>query len=423
MAEYLGELVARYGEVLVAVLLFIEGIGIPIPGESALMTAAALAGRGAMSIFGVAIAAAFGSFAGTAAGYWIGRRGGPAIVARYGALLRLDQGRLERAQAFFAKNGGKTLVLGRFVAFVRSFIGIFAGISGMPLRQFLVYNVAGGVVWAGTFSVLGYAFGRNLPRLIKYIGRVSLLVAILIALVAGLVFVWRWFNANRTAIVAAMSRPRYLVAHLAVGFLVGLGTIAVFGSITEDIVEGSPLTRFDVVVATRLHESAGAGVLALQRVISGFGSHGAMTLLLIGGAAYLVVRRRGAELAIWCAAFIGGSLLDAALSFVVRRSQLPFADVETANWTSGLASGHVLGVVVGYGMVAHLLIPQLRSRTARVAVVVAAIALPAAIAVSRLYLGLHYVSDESAGIAAGLLWATACISASEIARQLHKPAG
>ena len=77
-----------------------------------------------------------------------------------------------------------------------------------------------------------------------------------------------------------------------------------------------------------------------------------MTLFLIGGGLYYAVKRKGLELSGWCAAFIGGSMLDASLRFVVRRSELPFADVVLIDWGTGLVSRKALGVLVGYGMVA-----------------------------------------------------------------------
>ena len=144
-----------------------------------------------------------------------------------------------------------------------------------------------------------------------------------------------------------------------------------------------------------------------------------MTLLLFGGGFAYAVRRRGLEAIGWCAAFIGGSLLDAALRFAVRRSELPFADVVLLDWGTGLASGHALGVVVGYGMLAYFIDGFLKRATARTFVGACAVAMVAAITISRLYLGQHYVSDATAGLAAGLLWLASCISGIEIARQRH----
>ena len=144
-----------------------------------------------------------------------------------------------------------------------------------------------------------------------------------------------------------------------------------------------------------------------------------MTLLLFGGGFVCAIRRRGLDLLGWCAAFIGGSALDAALRFVVRRSELPFADILLIDWGTGLASAHQLGVMVGYGMLAYLICTLIKNAAARTLVIVVAVGMVSAIAISRLYLGQHYISDASAGAAAGLLWVTTCISGIEVARQRH----
>jgi membrane protein DedA with SNARE-associated domain/membrane-associated phospholipid phosphatase len=450
MLDVVSQWVAHYGYIMVALFLLIEGAGVPVPGETALVTAAALAGRGTLSLTGVLIAGCIGTIAGGHAGYWLGARGGTPFLAKYGRWVRLTPARLEKTHRFFEQHGAKTVMLGRFVAFVRSFVGIFAGISGMPMGTFASFNALGGSVWVVTFSILGYVFGRNLPRLVHYIGRVSLLLAILIALVAGVVFLWRWFGKNRVTVVASLdqqwarattsgrmdkmraryprawkivtgqfAREEYLVVHLLIGFAVSLAIIGIFASITESIVDTSPLTRFDVVVAARLRASVAPSALRLFAFLSSLGGRGTMTVLLFGGAIIYAVRRRGLELTGWCAAFIGGALLDATLRFVVRRSELPFADVVLIDWGTGLASGHALGVLVGYGMLAYLISSRLRSAATRTVIAVIATALVIAITISRLYLGQHYVSDASAGLAAGLIWLTTCVSGIEVAKQRH----
>src|SRR5436305_8628078 len=106
------------------------------------------------------------------------------------------------------------------------------------------------------------------------------------------------------------AQGEYLALHLAVGFLVSLAVIGVFASITEGLVDSSPLTRFDVAVAARLRETAAPFALRTFEFLSRLGGRGAMTLFLFGGGFVYAIRRRGLELAGWCAAFIGGSLLD-----------------------------------------------------------------------------------------------------------------
>jgi undecaprenyl-diphosphatase len=222
--------------------------------------------------------------------------------------------------------------------------------------------------------------------------------------------VWRYTSGN-------FARGEYLAIHLLVGFIVSLTVIGVFATITEGLVDTSPLTRFDVTVAGRLEQSAAAALLKLFRVLSSLGGRGAMTLFLIAGGLYYAIKRKGLELAGWCAAFIGGSILDASLRFVVRRSELPFADVVLIDWGTGLVSRKALGVLVGYGMVGYLLASHARGALLRTAISVLAVAMIVAITVSRLFLGQQYISDTSAGLAAGLVWLVTCITGVEIARQ------
>ena len=132
MLDVVTQWVAQYGFAIVAALLFFESAGLPVPGETALITAAALAGRGNLSIIGVVIAGCVGTLAGGHAGYWMGAREGRSLIARHGRIILLTPERMERTEAFFARHGPKTVFLGRFVAFMRSFAGIFSGIVGMP---------------------------------------------------------------------------------------------------------------------------------------------------------------------------------------------------------------------------------------------------------------------------------------------------
>jgi undecaprenyl-diphosphatase len=158
------------------------------------------------------------------------------------------------------------------------------------------------------------------------------------------------------------------------------------------------------------------------RFISGFGSRTVMTLLLLSGGVLFAAARRPLDLIAWCAAFVGGSFLDAGLRFVVHRSALPFADVVVADWGTGLTSAHVLGAVVGFGMLAHFFFARASRVVTRALIVAATVAIVVGIAASRLYLGIHYVSDEMAGLAAGVLWLATCLSGLEIAQQRSRKA-
>lgn len=182
-------LVGRYGYLVVFGVVGLESLGIPLPGETALVTAAAFAARGHLGITGVVLAAIAGAFLGDNAGYWIGRTGGIALVRRHGRFFHLDKRKLDRVRRFFARHGPKAVFIGRFVALLRTWAAFFAGTGRMAYGQFVLYNALGGIAWATIFGTLGYLFGRNLPTLERYIGRVSLAL-VLVAAVAGVVL-WR----------------------------------------------------------------------------------------------------------------------------------------------------------------------------------------------------------------------------------------
>src|SRR4030081_2192380 len=177
----------------------------PLPGETVLVTAGALAALGHLSIWWVIAIAAAGGIMGDAAGYWIGRLGGGGLVKRYGRLIHFDEQKLEKVRSFFDRHGSKAVFFGRFIALLRTWAALLAGTAQMPCGVFTFYNVLGGITWATLFGTLGYVFGRSLPLLERYIGQASLAVVLLVALVVVLWLGWRWFNANRELLAERVS--------------------------------------------------------------------------------------------------------------------------------------------------------------------------------------------------------------------------
>jgi membrane-associated protein len=151
---------ANLGYMALAALVAGESAGLPIPGETALVSAALLAGSGQLSLPLVIGVAAVAAVVGDNVGYWFGRRAGRrALQARRGPLRRHRQHLLDRGEAFFARHGGKAVVLGRFVAGVRVVTAVVAGASGMPARRFFIANAAGAIGWASLTALLVWWLG------------------------------------------------------------------------------------------------------------------------------------------------------------------------------------------------------------------------------------------------------------------------
>ena len=166
-------------------LVLLESLGIPLPGEIALVTAAAYAAVAHnVSVSGVILMAALGATVGGVLGYWIGIKGGLPLLVRYGRYVGVRRSHIDKAHSFFEKNGAKTILFGRFVAVLRTWAAVIAGAACMSFKQFVAYNTVGSIVWSIVFGWLGYYFGRDLPLLERYISRASL--GILLALLVGI---------------------------------------------------------------------------------------------------------------------------------------------------------------------------------------------------------------------------------------------
>ena len=445
-------LLETYGYLAVLLLVGLESLGIPLPGETALLTAAAYAAAGHLSIVGVIGAAAIGAVLGDAGAYWIGRSGGLALVRRYGRVFRVDEAKLERAQLFFRRHGGKTVFFGRFVSLLRMLAALLAGVTRMPYGRFSLYNVTGGICWALLFGSLGYAFGRHLPQLEHAIGQAGALVVLLAALLVALILAGRWVVNHAADIRAWIARSierigaspfvrrlrerhpkawsfvarrfavtEYLGLHLTVGLGLSLGALWLFGGIAEDIIHHDPLTQFDLTIAEAFHRHASPTGVAIAKGVSLLGSPGFIAVWGLAVVGLLLVRHQYLLLGGWLAALAGGGLLDVALKRVFHRTR-PAWDVPllTARGWS-FPSGHAMGSLVAYGMLAYLLVREVHGRRLRLAVIASATVLVLLIGLSRMYLGVHYFSDVIGGYAAGVVWLAAGISGLEVARR--KPRG
>jgi len=183
-------LITDYGYGILFVLVAVESLGIPLPGETALVTAAAFAAVGELNVCWVVAVGISAAIIGDNTGYWLGRKGGLALVERYGHRVGLSEAKLDRARGFYENHGSKTVLIGRFIAILRSWAAVLAGVMHMPYSRFIAFNAAGCVAWASVYTTVGYLFGRNLPVLEHY-SREAGIAALLLALVVAFILVRR----------------------------------------------------------------------------------------------------------------------------------------------------------------------------------------------------------------------------------------
>ncbi|TWD79837.1 membrane protein DedA with SNARE-associated domain [Kribbella amoyensis] len=199
--------IAALAYLVVGLVIGVESMGIPLPGETTLIAAALLASQGDLNLWYVIGAAAVGAIVGDSIGYMIGRRAGRGLFQRLGRRSRhFSAERIERAERYFHKYGVWTVFFGRFVALLRIFAGPMAGTLRMPYPQFLAANAAGGIAWSTTIGLVAYKVGDNADRIF---GELSIwaLVAIAVVAVGAYVFFKLRHRRTRTEIVAPVAAP------------------------------------------------------------------------------------------------------------------------------------------------------------------------------------------------------------------------
>ena len=442
--DHILSLIGHYGYLVVLFGVMLESMGVPLPGETILIAAGVMVQRGHLDLGDAIVFGILGAVIGDQIGYWVGREGGRPFVLRWGRYARITPERLARAEAFFARHGGKAVFVARFFAGLRVFGALVAGISRMRWRTFIFYNASGGAVWATAAVLVGYFLGTSLGLVERWLSRATLLLAFLLVVAVGFYLAYRWVAAHRALLVgykeAAASYPpvarlrerydaqlrwlwrrltpgQYLGLHLTLGLVAAAGCLWLFGGLAEDVMTRDPLVRFDRMVAGYLHASATPALTAFLLTITVFGSIEAVALIGLVVAAFFAWGRRWLLLGTWVTAVAGSAMLNRLLKELFARPRPFFKHPLLIETSYSFPSGHAMESFVLYGMLAYFAVLALRTWRARTAVVFGAALLVLLIGLSRMYLGVHYFSDVVAGYAAGGVWLSALITGIETIRR------
>lgn len=207
--ETIQEFAHQYGYWTVFLGVLLENIGVPVPGETIVIISGFLAGSGEMNYWFVLINAITGATLGGSLGYWIGFYGGWSLLLRLGRLFRIQEAQLLAIKVRFKDNAVKAIFLGRFLAFLRVFVGPMAGIADIPYGRFLIYNAAGAVLWAFVMITLSFFVGQVVPleQLIAWLGQFALVAL-------GMVVAWAtippWLEARRLRRCQPLEEPSEL---------------------------------------------------------------------------------------------------------------------------------------------------------------------------------------------------------------------
>jgi membrane protein DedA with SNARE-associated domain/membrane-associated phospholipid phosphatase len=404
-------------------------VGLVVPGETVMLLGGAVAGQGAIDVYILIAIAWFAAWLGDTTSFFIGRRLGRDFIIRNGPRFGITNERFEKVEKYFSRHGGKTIFIGRFISLVRAFAPFIAGSSGMRYGAFVPYSILGTGLWASAHILIGYFFSRSIETAAEYAGRGAFLLATLIVVVAGTIFLYRYFRVaeNRAATVGwlddhAATRwiivlgRRYqpqlrflwdrvtpggtfglefttLMAALAVALFVLGAYIVVIGR--DPGPTPGDLTAIDVVESLRM-----AWLTDISKVVTFLGSGAFTWSLTVLCAAALIARRRWTEVAVLLA---GMALISVGFHEVKDAVDRPRPDEGLVDASgSSFPSGHAAHSVL-YVWLAVTIVLRLRPGMARGAAVFAAgLALTVLVGLSRVYLNVHYLSDVNAGWALGV---------------------
>jgi len=448
--DYLIDLAGRLGNwaylliFLAATLESAAFLGLIVPGESLVLVAGFFAGQGLLDLDILLVAVAIGAAIGDSIGYELGRRLGRPGLLRYGSRFGLNQARIHRADEFFARYGGMSVFFGRFVGFGRALVPFLAGSSHMPYRRFLPYNVLGAALWSAVVVLLGFFLGQSWRAAERWIGVASAIIGGAIVFVLFLGWLWRWavrheagikshwedwrhrprvvalrdrYAAQIAFVRARLSPQGYLGLSLTLGALVLIAASWLFGGIAEDVVTGDAITIVDVRVANWFHAHATHGLSQVLLLVSNLHDVAGISVLVVGLAFVLIWKRDWYWLLALGIAVPGGMLLNMMMKLAFHRTRPQFDDAILAFTTYSFPSGHVAGATLFYGLLAAYLVTHVGEWRWRVLIVLCAFLMVELVALSRIYLGAHFLSDVLAAVAEGVAWLALCLTALHTLRQ------
>jgi membrane protein DedA with SNARE-associated domain/membrane-associated phospholipid phosphatase len=429
LLEDLSNTLGAWTYLIVALFAFAETgafIGLVVPGETVMLLGGAVAGQGAIDIYLLIAIAWFSAWLGDTTSFFLGRRLGREFVLKHGPRVGISHERFEKVEDYFGRHGGKTIFIGRWISLVRAFAPFIAGSSGMGYRGFVPYSILGTGLWASLHILIGYFFSRSIETAGHYAARGAAALATLIAIVAGTVFLVRWLRveknrekavgwmedhtATRWLVELARRRElRFLWDRVTPGGTFGLEftslmatlAVALFVLVSYAVLVGGdpgPTPGDETAAELVGHIQAGA-LTSVAKVVSFLGSAVFTWALAVIGAALLAWRRRWVEFWVLLGGMTIVQLGLAGLEESVDRRRP--ADPLVSASGSSFPSAHAAHSVI-YLWLAVTIVLRLRPGMARAtAVVVAGFVLTAAIGLSRVYLGVHYLSDVSSGWALG----------------------
>jgi membrane protein DedA with SNARE-associated domain/membrane-associated phospholipid phosphatase len=430
----------HWGYYVLFLMTFLETsafLGFLVPGESMVVISGLLASKGVLEIGDVIWVASIGAIMGDTVGYFIGHRFGEGFFLRYGKYFFFKKEYLDEAKVFFDKHGGKTVFFGRFMAWLRAFAPVVAGISRMPYPRFLIFNILGGIVWATAFSLLGYFIGNSWDIIKIYLGRIGVF-----GFVFGVVIIFLYFFLTKRKrllkekigwidrklsyqmpdtwafIKARFNAGSWYGLNLTMGIVLLVLALYSFGEIIEDLIDKETLFYLDFRIQGLIEGIISPQITRFMVDITNIGSVYLAILTVSIITLYLLYKRCWWKLFVFSLAAGGGEAILIILKMLFHRPR-PMPQLVAAHGYS-FPSGHAFSAMTIYGFLIYLTWKMCSTKLLRTIIVSAFTLLIFLIGISRIYLNVHYLTDVLGGYASGLAWLVFCIIMANTIKEYYR---
>jgi membrane protein DedA with SNARE-associated domain/membrane-associated phospholipid phosphatase len=403
-------------------------VGLVAPGEFTVLLGGAVAGQGDISLPLILAITWIAAFLGDTVSFTLGDRLGRSFLVRHGARFRITEERLRQVEAYFARHGGKTIVIGRFVGLVRALAPFIAGTSAMGYRAFWPYSVLGTGLWSATFILIGYFASQSLETVASIVSRGLIWFGVFVGLVVGTIAAVHYLRDadNRRRAVAEMERHRALRPVLAFArrlrpqarflwkrltpgglgleftTLMALLSVGLFVLIAYwSVVAGNPgPTPGDTNAYDASVDLASGWLQGVAKGITVLGSLWVVAPIALVAGAFLASRRAWTELAVLAAGMVLIVVFVHEIKDWTERPRPPDGVTDARGWA--FPSAHAAYATIYTWLAVTVALRIAPGITRRGPLIGVGVAMTVLIGLTRVYLRVHWLSDVTAGWALGL---------------------
>lgn len=395
-----------YLVILLAALLETAPLfGMLIPGQLIIVIGGLLVKLKILEIGDVILIAALGAIIGDCIAFYLGHRYGYSFITKFGKYFFLKEERFNKIKPLITENLGKTLIVGRFNSLTRALAPFLAGASKITFLKFLTYNIIGGFCWSVVFVVIGYLFGASYETLAPRLGHYVLLATIISII---LIYIYKYLDRNK-----------HIFAHYHLyALVINISSLLLFAKLIEDVLSQKIITKWDIWLNQIMSTYWQPLLNKIMLNITDIGSPSVLIILSTILLVYLLFQKKIYYSLLLLFSMAGGLVLELLMKYIIQRPR-PLDGLLTISSYS-FPSGHAIMSLIFFSLIIYFFRDSFHNNNLKKLFLSCNIILIFLISFSRVYLGVHWLSDILAGWLLGLFWLTLIIIILQITQTLLK---